>query len=136
MESSVIRSERGASAVETAFILALFLIPLMLGLTDVARLLFNRIALQEAAQQGAFHYAFEETTTSGEVIAQVINSIDSPVLVAADVTTSCTNVTRSGANAAEVTVTVTKDIGLLFPLIPGPINLTRTATAERFYPCP
>lgn len=130
------RSERGAASVETAIVLAFVLVPLLMGLADLSRVLFTRIALQEAVQQGAYFYSFEETTSAGQVVNQVINSTDSLSLAASDVTTGCTDVARSTGGGAVVTVTATTDVDLIFPLVASPITLERTAEAERFYPCP
>lgn len=131
-----VRRQRGSASVETAVVLALFLIPLLLGLTDVARLLFTRIALQEAAQQGAVYYAFEETVTTAEVVSKTIASIDSPVIQPSEVTTTCVNEARTTTNGAVVTVNVSQDVDLVFPFLGGPVTVARVATAERFYPCP
>jgi Flp pilus assembly protein TadG len=131
------RASKGAASVETAVVLALFLVPLLLGLTDVARLLYTRISIQEAAQEGAIFYAFNESIGSESVVVdQVRFSVDSPTIATTDVSTSCTAVTRTGPDASEVEVTVSMDVDLIFPFLGGPITVSRTATAERFFECP
>jgi hypothetical protein len=49
--------ESGAAAVEMAIILP-FLLALLIGITDVAWLLWKRVELQEAVQEGAIVFAY------------------------------------------------------------------------------
>lgn len=117
-------------------VLALFLVPLLMGLVDVSRLLFTRIAVQEAAQEGALFYAFEPTADDGAAVAQAVASIDNPSLDAGSVSASCAPVVRDAGDFGLVTVRVQHDVDLIFPLIGDVVTVAREAQADRFYPCP
>jgi Flp pilus assembly protein TadG len=128
--------QRGAASVESAVILALFLIPLMMGLADVSRLIYTRIAVQEAAQEAAMFYAFEETASDAQIKNRAIQSINSPTLDPTLIVPTCAAVARANSPASEVTVSVTHNVDLIFPLLgSGPIAVTRQASAERFFEC-
>jgi Flp pilus assembly protein TadG len=126
---------RGAASVETAVILSLFLLPLLMGLVDVSRLIFTRIAVQEAAQEGAMFAAFNETADTAAVKSQAIASISSPTLANGDIDVSCADSVRDSGPFGEVTVTVTYKVDLIFPLLGSTADVSRDAVAERFYPC-
>jgi len=128
------RLERGGSTVETAVIMALFLVPLLLGLVDVSRLIFTRIAIQEAAQQGALYYAFEEEVDPVAVGLHTVAATSTPGLSLQDVTTAC-EPARAGDESI-VTVTVSHDVDLVFPVAGGMITVSADATSRRFQRCP
>ena len=63
------RSDRGAVAVETVFILALVLFPLLIGVADFGRALYSSIIVEEVAQEAANFIAFtgDEATAASNV---------------------------------------------------------------------
>lgn len=126
--------ERGAAAVETAVIVGLFIIPLLIGIVDVARLIYTHIIVTEAAQEGAMFLASEETATVGVAATRAMNSVDYNWNNYSGLGT-CSTQARSEATGAQVTFTVTEDIQLLFPFYGGTITLEKTADGDRFYPC-
>jgi hypothetical protein len=56
--------ERGAAAVEMAVILP-FLLILLVGITDIGWLIWKRIELQEAVQEGAIYFSYNPSDASG-----------------------------------------------------------------------
>ena len=117
-------------------VLALFLIPLLMGLVDVSRLLFTRIAVQDAAQEGAMFYAFEPTATDATAQAHAIGSIENPALDPGSVSAECAPVVRDAGDFGLVTVGVEHEVELIFPFLGDTVTIAREAQAERFYPCP
>jgi hypothetical protein len=57
-------AQQGAAAVEMAIILP-FLVILLVGVTDVGWLIWKRIELQEAAQEGAIYFAYNPDDPAG-----------------------------------------------------------------------
>lgn len=137
-------TERGAAAVELA-VVAVFLLILAFGVVDVGRALFTRIAVLEAAQEGAVFAAFEDEVggapLSGTHIEQrVIAAVDDPQLTAADITVTCHVDTGGDRDSYEVVVQVTHTIDMATPLVGdwlGPITLVKDARSTRYIPgCP
>ena len=137
----MMRRERGAAAVETA-ILSIFLLTLLMGMIDVGRAIFTRIAVEDAAQSGASFAAFADPVSVAAIETVVITSIDSPDLTAATITVQCPD-DPSGDRAAhyvEVTVEYTQDlITPAMSIFTNSITISASATSERFapgQPCP
>lgn len=123
--------DRGAAAIEMAIILPI-LILLGFGVIDLGRVLFTYIAVQEAAQEGAMYGSFIPDDHSA-VRQRVIESVDSPVLEAGEVTVTC-----PGSDRLEVGVT--HELELLTPLVGGwfggSVTLTRTVSGQVFSEAP
>lgn len=129
------RRERGAAAVETAVIVGLFLIPLLIGIVDVARLIYTHIVVTEAAQEGAMYLASNEAATASSAETHALSSVDYTWNSVTAVGT-CTTQNRATGQGASVTMTITEDVDLLFPFYGGaPVALSKTADGDRFYPC-
>lgn len=127
-------TERGAAAVETAVIVGLFLIPLLIGIVDVARLIYTHIVVTEAAQEGAMYLASDEAATTGSAVGHAQNSVDYTWNAYTGVGT-CATEARNVGQGGLVTFTVTEDVDLLFPFYGGTVTLTKKADGDRFYPC-
>jgi Flp pilus assembly pilin Flp len=73
------RDERGAAVVEMAVILP-FLLVLVIGVTDVGWLIWKRIELQEALQEGAIYYSFNPTLAGqGEAVKRTREATNIPI---------------------------------------------------------
>lgn len=137
----MVRLERGAAAVETA-ILSIFLVTLLMGMIDVGRAIFTRIAVEDAAQSGASFAAFADPVSLAAIEAVVIGSIDSPDLSGATITIQCPDDPSGDRTAQYVEVAVEYTQSLITPAISiftDEIMISASATSERFapgQPCP
>ncbi len=129
------RRERGAAAVETAVIVGLFLIPLLIGIVDVARLIYTHIVVTEAAQEGAMFLATNETATVGAAQTHALDSVDYTWNTGV-ATGTCATEGRATGQGGLVTMQIQEDVDLLFPFFGGTVTLSKTADGDRFYPCP
>ncbi len=109
-------SEKGAAAVEMAFVLPLLLL-LVLGITDFSRALLTNITIVEAAQEGAL---FASYFPAGDVQQRVVDSVDDIAIAPGDVTSAVDLV------ACTATVTVDHDYPMITPV--GKIFLGDTVT--------
>lgn len=120
--------QRGAVLVEMALV-APILILLVMGIIDLGRVLFTKIPIQQAAQEGSI-YAGHFPDDYAAIQTQVIENTDSVSLAASNVAVSC----PTGANGTDIQVTVTYTVDLIAPLISnifgGSITLTSSQTAE------
>lgn len=107
------RSERGAGAVEMAF-LAILLFILAAGTVDLGRALFTYIAVQDAAQEGTL-YASYRPEDAGPVRDRVVDSTDFPALDPANVEVSCPGGTPTGGDT--IAVRVTHEVDLFTPIV-------------------
>lgn len=131
--------ERGAAAVELSLV-SVFILVLAFGVIDVGRALFTRIAVVEAAQEGAVFAAFEDevggSPLSGSHIEQrVIAAVSDPVLTPDDIAVACVVDTSGSRDTYEVEVTVTYTVDMVTPLVGdwmGPINLSKQALSHRY----
>ena len=139
----VARSDLGAVAVETVFVMVFILVPLFTGVTEYGRALYTSIVLEEAAQEGANYMAFSgDTATNTETV--VINSISFPSLTGgnvfgatpSDLEPTCNTVDRDIAGGSGSEVTVTVEYFLDFLILPSGITLKQQAVAEGSAPCP
>jgi len=114
-------ADRGAAAVEMAFVAPLFLL-IVLGIVDLGRALYTDLALKEAAQEGAI-YASYEPFDPVKTVNRITSSIDNPTITAANVAIDC-------SVPDQVAVTVTYDhpyiTPILGPMLGGTITLQRT----------
>jgi hypothetical protein len=78
----ILRRERGAAAVEMAILLP-FLLVLFTGITDVGWLIWKRIELQEAIQEGAIYFAYNPggTARENEAITRTRAATNAPLKV-------------------------------------------------------
>lgn len=129
------RKERGAAAVETA-ILSIFLLGLLMGIVDVGRGIFTRIAIEDAAQSGAAYAAFADPVTIADIEDVVLDSAAGSIdLTAAAITVDCDEDTSGDRPVRYVTVDVVLDQDIITPAISiftDSIRLHASATSERF----
>lgn len=105
------------------------LVLLVLGMVDLGRVLFTKIPVQQAAQEGSIyagHFPDDHTL----IRLQVVEQTSSLSLASTDVAVTC----PSGANGDDITVTVTYEVDLIAPvisnLIGGTVTLASSQTAE------
>jgi len=131
-EHEYLDRDRGAAAVEMAFVLMILLL-LALGVADLGRAIFTSIGLQDAAQEGAIYGSFEPTVEA-DIVSRVVNSTSYPALTAGDVSVTCPLGSPTGGN--RIAVEVTHELDLITPivgqLLGGSINLSRQFTGEVF----
>lgn len=136
--------DRGAAVIELAMVF-MFLMVLISGVVDLGRVIYTGIAVEDTVQDGAAYAAFTDKVAgaqiqNAQIRQRVVNAVNKPTLSTSNVTVACVTQTRSKLNGSAVTVTVTHTVPLLTPLVGqwvGPITISRTATAERFYStCP
>lgn len=126
--------DRGAVAVETAVIVSVLLVPLLIGIIDVARLIHTNIIVTEAAQEGALYLAYDENPA--DVATHVQSSVDPYVWTNFGWSESCVPDSRSDGDGGKVTSTVSEDVELFFPFFGDVVSLEKTAEGYRFSPCP
>lgn len=133
------RCETGAVAVETAVLVALFLVPLLFGIVDVGRAIYVNIVVEEAAQEGASYAAFEgDTLTVNDVEKRVIESVSFPDLsdeTRATIIVTCDDDPRTEVNGSDVVVSVSYQLSTLTPFV-SDFTLVQVADAEGFTRCP
>lgn len=131
--------ERGAAAVELA-IVASFLLILVFGVIDVGRVLFTRIAVIDAAQEGAVFAAFEDEVGGTpldrtHIENRVMAAIDHPTLAAGDITITCYVDTSGSRTSYEVEVQVEHDLDLVTPFLSKAyptVHLDKIARSARY----
>ena len=117
------RVDKGAALVEFAMIIPLFVV-LVFGAIDVGRLLYTRITLHEAVQEGSIYASTNPDDPNGARL-RVIDSVDNPMLALADVVVTCPG--------SAIHVAATHDMDLVTPLWgPSTITLTAEVTADVF----
>jgi Flp pilus assembly protein TadG len=79
MRSPVARTERqrGAAAMEMAIMLP-FLVILVMGVSDVGWLIWRRIELQEAVQEGTIYAAYNPDDPD-ETVARIVEGTNAPI---------------------------------------------------------
>jgi hypothetical protein len=107
------RRERGASAVEMAFLTILLFI-LAAGTVDLGRALFTYVAVQDAAQEGTLYGSYRPEE-AGPIQARVVGSTDFPAIAPADVEVSCPEGSPTGGDA--IAVRVTHEVDLITPIV-------------------
>lgn len=135
--------DRGAAAVEMAFV-TMFLLVLLLGIVDVGRAIVANISVRDAVQDGASYFAYTPDATAAEVEARVRASVSSPDLsdvATTTVTVSCGLDPRDLLDGSRVRIDLTHDVDMITPivgdLLGGTITLSPTAEADRFFDsCP
>ncbi len=114
------RRESGAAVVEMALILPLVVL-LAFALIDVGRLIYTKIDLHEAAQEGSIWGAYDPGDYQAIQI-RVAESLNGDVYPS-DVVVECPTITDT------IRVTVTHDVPLITPLF-NDQTVTLTASAE------
>lgn len=125
MASAVARA-RGQSIVELALVLPVLLL-LVLAAVDLGRIFFARIAVANAAREGAYEAAYRGTyvansgcSDTNSVMCAILNEAQSSLTVApADVTWSCNNAggCSPGGFGDRVTIKVNGHFQLLTPIL-------------------
>ena len=127
------RSERGAAAVELAFVAPLLFV-LTLGIVDLGRALSMKITVSEAAQEGLSYASYEPDDPTGTVQRVVFSTPDSD-LDAANVTVTCV-----ADPADHIAVNVDYQLDLMTPFIAemlgGTMDISATAVGETFSEAP
>ncbi len=117
------RDERGAALVEFAIMLPI-LIVLLFGVIDYGRLLYTRITLHEAVQEGSIYAATHPDDPNGTRL-RVIDNVDNPALSLDDITVDCIGST--------IHISVAHNMSLIAPIIgPDTITITANVTTDRF----
>ena len=123
------RSDRGASTLELAFIAPLLFI-LALGIVDMGRALAVGVSVSEAAQEGLIYASYQPSETDA-IVDRVIFSTNEPRLEADQVTVTCPS-----APADHIAVTVDYELELMTPfvadLLGGNVHLSKTVIGEVF----
>jgi Flp pilus assembly protein TadG len=133
---------RGQSLVELALVLPVLLL-LVLAAGDLGRSFFARIAVSNAAREGAYEASYNGTyvantacSNSNSVMCAVLNEAQSSLTIApADVAWSCTGSggCSTGTYGDRVTITVNGHFQLLTPILSvffGGTNVTFSSTAS------
>lgn len=131
--------ERGAAAVELAMIASLLLL-LVFGVIDIGRVLFTRIAIVDAAQEGTVYAAFEDEVGGvpldrTHIENRVIEAIDNPTIEADEITVTCYVDTSGDRDAYAVEVNVEHDIDLVTPFLSQfypQIHIEKSSRSERY----
>lgn len=122
-------SDRGASTVEMAFV-AIFLFILVAGIVDLGRAYITRIAVHDAAQEGAMYGSYRPTDAN-EIRARVISTTDNPDLSGATIEVTCPEglPVEAPVGGRKIAVRVTYRLDLITPIVGsmlgGHIDLTR-----------
>jgi Flp pilus assembly protein TadG len=132
--------ERGAAAVETA-VLSIFLLILLMGIVDVGRAIFTRIALEDAAQAAASFASLTDGITDTDITNRAIEAFDVDDAATATVIVTCLEDTTGNRTTRFVRVEMEYDQSLITPgfsVVADPIALRASALVERFvenHPC-
>ncbi|MDJ0923972.1 MAG: TadE/TadG family type IV pilus assembly protein [Acidimicrobiia bacterium] len=124
MSRSDTTTERGVALVETAILLPL-LILLVFGLLDVGRLVYAKIELSEAVQEGSLWGSYDPDNYAN-VQTRVAESLNNLDIFPSDVVVVCP------AGGDSIRVSLSRDLELLSPLGPGTVTLSATAEGELF----
>ncbi len=135
-------SDRGAAAVEMAFV-TMFLLVLLLGIVDVGRAIVANISVRDAVQDGASYFAYTENATAADVEARVRAAVSSPDLstAATAVAVYCEPDPRDLLDGSRIRIDVTHDVDMITPIVGpflgGEITLSPSSDADRFFDfCP
>ncbi|MDJ0498862.1 MAG: TadE/TadG family type IV pilus assembly protein [Acidimicrobiia bacterium] len=124
MRSSTQETQRGAVLVEAAILLPLLLMILFV-VFDGGRLVFAKIEMTEAVQEGSLWGAYQPSDYAG-VRTRVAESLNNPDIFPGDVVVEC----PPGGDS--IRVTLSRDIDLLTPIGSGAVTLTATAEGDLF----
>jgi Flp pilus assembly protein TadG len=116
--------EHGAAAVELALILPI-LVVLLLGIGDLGWSLWQRIALQDAVQDGAMYAAFNPTDTVG-IRAKVVEAAQAEIPSGAVVVSCPPSTTPPTGKVIQVQATLVHD--RLF--VPGQRSIVARVVAD------
>lgn len=138
------RHARGQSLVELALILPVLLV-LVLAAVDLGRIFFARIAVSNAAREGAYEAAYHGSYVANSacgaansVMCAILNESQSSLAIApADVAWSCNNAggCAPGTFGDQVTIKVTGHFSLLTPVLAvffggTNVNFSSSASAD------
>ena len=101
LRSDHLRSERGAAAVEMAFVLPILLL-LVLGITEFGRAFQVQATLAAAAREGVRVMAIEDDAAAARAAARAVSTSLSPALTDADITVTPTSCATTPGNASVV----------------------------------
>ena len=119
-------SERGASLVEFALLVPIFVV-LIMGLVQFGRAYSIQISLEGAAREGARSLALNESTTT--VKSKAIAAAPGVSLAAGDVTVNTACTTVNGALTGDAKITVSKSVNFSFgTFLPFSRTLSASAT--------
>ncbi len=112
---------RGAAVLEAAILLPLLII-LVFGIIDVGRLVFTKMSLHDAAQEGSIYGAYNPGDAD-VVQARVVDSNTNLELETGDVVVACPG------SVDTIRVTVSKEMTMITPIFTGRV-VTLTSTVE------
>jgi hypothetical protein len=121
-------SERGAAAVEMAFVTILLFI-LVAGTVDLGRALFTYIAVQDAAQEGTLYGSYRPED-AGPIRDRVVNSTQFPALEVANVDVTCPGGSPTGGDT--IAVRVTHEVDLITPIVGNFLGGSIELSSEHF----
>ena len=107
------RFERGAAAVEMAFLTILLFI-LVAGIVDLGRALFTYVAVQDAAQEGTLYGSYRPEDAA-PIRDRVVDSTEFPTLDPDNVEVSCPSGAPNGGDT--IAVRVTHEVDLITPIV-------------------
>ena len=115
--------DRGTALLELA-IVAPLLIVMVFGVIDLGRLIYTRITLHEAVQEGSIYASTNPDDPNGTIF-RVVESVDNPAIDPANVTVECPSDT--------IRIATTHDMALVTPLFRGrTVTLTAEVTTDIF----
>jgi Na+-transporting methylmalonyl-CoA/oxaloacetate decarboxylase gamma subunit len=113
-----LRDDRGASVVEMAFV-AIFLFILVAGMIDLGRAYLTRIAIYDAAQEGAMFASYRPSDEEA-IKERVVSTTSNPDLSDAEIEVTCPEGDPVlGVGGKKVAVRVTYDLPLITPIVGG-----------------
>jgi Flp pilus assembly protein TadG len=144
----LIRARDGAVAVETALVSSLLLVPLLLGLWDVAQIAMAQAQLDEALQDAITYVAATGSTNSSNITTAgqaaygssiSVSSSEACYCVQTSTTTpttptsvSCTGTCSSGTMEQFMSITVSTTVTMPFPVpyLGSTVSLSSTGNAQ------
>jgi Flp pilus assembly protein TadG len=141
----LIRARDGAVAVETALVSSLLLVPLLLGLWDVAQIAMAQAQLDEALQDAITYVAATGSTNSSNITTAgqaaygssiSVSSSEACYCVQTSTTTptsvSCTGTCSSGTMEQFMSITVSTTVTIPFPVpyLGSTVSLSSTGNAQ------
>ena len=117
-------SQRGVALVEAAVLLP-FLLLILFVVVDAGRLVYAKIEMNEAVQEGSLWGAYQPSNYDA-VRTRVAESLNNPDVYPVDVVVECP------AGADSIRVSLSREIDLLTPFGSGAITLTASAEGDLF----
>ena len=94
-----LQARDGAVAVETALVCSLLLVPLLLGLWDVAQLAMSQAQLDEALQDATTYVAYNNNATAAQITSAAQGAYGNSISVSSGTVCYCVSTTSSSPTA-------------------------------------